>query len=271
VARLQQSGSAELVRAWLEGDWNVAEGAFFDRWSNDNILAPFNVPDWWTRFRSFDWGSAAPFSVGWWAVASDDFNHLSGVRIPRGALVRYREWYGRGKRVNEGLRLTAEEVADGIVERERGDRVADGVADPSIFARNGGPSIADRMALHRAYFRPADNTRVGKLGAMSGWDQVRARMRPRPGAAPMLYVVDTCREFIRTVPVLQCDPMRIEDIDTNAEDHIADETRYACLARPYLLPAPPAPGPSRSMTETGRWTGWKDSFRASGSQMWKVM
>jgi hypothetical protein len=46
----------------------------------------------------------------------------------------------------------------------------------------------------------------------------------------MLYVFDTCRDFIRTVPVLGHDPQRPEDLDTHAEDHIADETRYACLA-----------------------------------------
>jgi hypothetical protein len=272
VARLQQSGSAELVRAWLEGDWNIAEGAFFDRWSNDNIIVPFVLPDWWTRYRAFDWGSAAPFSVGWWTVASDDYNHPAGIRIPRGALIRYAEWYGRGRRVNEGLRLTAEEVGAGIVERERlrGDRVTDGVADPSIFARNGGPSIAERMNQQGAWFRPADNTRVGRAGAMSGWDQVRARMRPKAGAPPMLHVFDTCREFIRTVPVLQHDPMRIEDIDTAAEDHIADETRYACLARPLITEKPKA-DPARSMVESGNWTGWDDSWAASGSERWKTL
>ncbi|MBA3812266.1 MAG: hypothetical protein H0X27_11615, partial [Caulobacteraceae bacterium] len=55
-ARLRQSGSAELVRAWLEGDWSVVEGAFFDRWSNRNIVKPFTFPDWWARIRAFDWG-----------------------------------------------------------------------------------------------------------------------------------------------------------------------------------------------------------------------
>ena len=47
---------------------------------------------------------------------------------------------------------------------------------------------------------------------------------------------------IRTVPVLQHDPERLEDLDTNAEDHIADETRYACLSRPLIAPRP---GPGR--------------------------
>ena len=154
VARLYLSGSAQLVRAWLEGDWSSIEGAFFDRWSDANVVTPFAVPAFWTRFRAFDWGYAAPFSVGWWAVVSDDHAAVdqsgNGRTLPRGALVRYREWYGAGQRVGQGLRLTAEEVAAGIREREGTERVELGIADPSIFARDGGPSLAERSvgALH---------------------------------------------------------------------------------------------------------------------------
>lgn len=73
VQRLKASGSETLVRAWLDGDWSVIEGAFFDCWSHErHVVRPFAVPEHWLRFRSMDWGSASPFSVGWWAVASED-------------------------------------------------------------------------------------------------------------------------------------------------------------------------------------------------------
>ncbi|HEY2483032.1 MAG TPA: hypothetical protein VGI30_12680, partial [Caulobacteraceae bacterium] len=261
VARLHQSGSAQLVRAWLEGDWNTIEGAFFDRWSSANVAPPFVLPAFWSRFRAFDWGYAAPFSVGWWAVVSDNHS-VDGRILPRGALVRYREWYGRGARGREGLRLTAEEVAAGILEREAPETIRTGVADPSIFARDGGPSLGERMAMAGVHFRPADNTRVGRVGALSGWDQMRARIAPAEGAAPMLYVFDTCRDFIRTVPVLRHDPLRPEDLDTEAEDHIADETRYACLSRPLIAkpPTPPA-GPAdwdwEGMRKRDEFVSWK--------------
>jgi hypothetical protein len=63
--RLRASGSAELVRAWLDGDWSVTLGAFFDCWdSKKHVIAPFQIPTKWLRFRSMDWGSASPFSVG---------------------------------------------------------------------------------------------------------------------------------------------------------------------------------------------------------------
>lgn len=244
VARLQLSGSKELVRAWLEGDWDVVEGAFFDGWSAArNVVRPFTIPALWTRFRSFDWGSARPFSVGWWAVASDNYD-AENVRIPRGALVRYREWYGSTGKPNEGLKLTAEEVAKGIVEREKGDTIAYGIADPSIFKEDGGPSIGERMGRAGVRWRPADNTRVGTRGAMGGWDQVRARIKGTEDG-PMLVVFSTCRDTIRTLPAMQHDADRPEDLDTGAEDHIVDEVRYGCMSRPLTAKAPvPSGNPS---------------------------
>jgi hypothetical protein len=127
-----------------------------------------------------------------------------------------------------------------ILEREAGEKIRTSVADPSIFSQDGGPSVGERMRRAGVGFGPADNTRVGKAGALSGWDQVRARIAGTKDG-PMLAVFDSCRDFIRTVPVLQHDRMRLEDLDTAAEDHIADETRYACLARLFLPRIPPKP------------------------------
>ena len=91
VANLQMVGSDTLVRAWLEGDWTVIEGAYFDCWRYDlHVVEPFAVPAHWGRFRSMDWGSAKPFSVGWWAIVGDDHclpaQGGSNRVIPRGAL-----------------------------------------------------------------------------------------------------------------------------------------------------------------------------------------
>jgi len=233
--RLSQSGSEMLVRAWLEGDWSVVMGAFFAGWSGRNIIDPFEIPRKWTRFISFDWGLAVPFSVGWWAVVSENTRLPSSLNLPRGALVRYREWYGADAK-GKGLGLTATEVAQGILARQPGEDEAEGVADPSIFARAGGrtgPTIAEEMRLAGVTFSPADNTRVGKLGAVSGWNQVRQRILGNK-VGPMLVVFDTCRDFIRTIPAQQHDPLRAEDLDTKGEDHIADETRYACMSRPLI-------------------------------------
>jgi hypothetical protein len=254
VQQLKASGSEQLVKAWLEGDWNVIDGAFFDCWDTQkHVIRPFGIPSEWLRFRSMDWGSARPFSVGWWAVAADDY-HFSqqhgtdsewrvgqddggaaqgkGQCIPRGAIVRYREWYGR-KGPNEWLKLTAAEVALGILSKEQpGETIAYSVLDPAAFAVDGGPSIAERMAKVGASFRRADNKRTAQLGALSGWDQMRKRLVGEDGR-PMIYCFSTCTDSIRTIPALQHDPDKPEDLDTDGEDHAADEWRYGCMSRPY--------------------------------------
>jgi hypothetical protein len=241
VANLFQVGSESLVKAWLEGDWSVIDGAFFDGWSNQrHVLAPFEIPADWSRFRAFDWGSARPFSVGWWAIAGENLSVPDAVvgqrLIPRGALLRYREWYG-ATGPNVGLKLTAEAVADGIKERSLNEVYAYSVADPAIFSMDGGPSIAERMSNRGIQFRPADNKRVSQLGAMGGWDQMRARLAGDLDGNPMIFTFSTCRDSIRTIPALQHDSLRPEDLDTDGEDHAADEWRYACMSRPYVKPA----------------------------------
>jgi hypothetical protein len=233
INRLYLVGSAQLVNAWLKGDWDAIEGAFFPEFSTDkHVVQPVALPKHWTRFRAMDWGSAKPFSVGWYAVSDGEL-----PQFPRGALVKYREWYGiatdaRGEFIpNVGLKLTAEEVGAGILKRETKDeRIEGGVLDPSAFAENGGPSIAHRMGV---LFRPADNKRVAQAGALGGWDQTRARLKGADGR-PMLYFFSTCTHTIRTLPALQHDSSRPEDVDTDGEDHAPDETRYACMSRPWI-------------------------------------
>lgn len=240
VSRLKAAGSPELVRAWLEGDWSVIAGAFFPEFdAGRHIIAPRALPEHWQRFRSLDWGSARPFSVGWWAVSDGTLPDIA-----RSALVRYREWYGSTGEPNVGLRLTAEEVATGIKRREASDpgQVL-GVADPAIFSSDGGPSIAERMGRAGVTFKPADNARVARLGALGGWDQVRQRLKGDAEGRPMMLIFATCVDAIRTLPALQHDGSRPEDVDTEGEDHAADEIRYACMSRPMMRDAPPVARP----------------------------
>lgn len=239
IAGLQMVGSAQLVKAWLEGDWDAVEGAFFDNWSKDrHVVLPFDIPIDWVSFRSMDWGSASPFSIGWWAVAGDRLG-----AIPRGALVRYREWYGASG-PGKGLKLANSEIAQGIIDREKGDpKLSYAVLDPSAFAEQGGPSIGEQINTYllKAKLQPfheADNKRIAQKGAISGWDQMRGRLHGDAEGNPMIVTFDTCTDSIRTIPVLQHDPDRPEDLDTDAEDHAADEWRYACMSRPWMRTKP---------------------------------
>lgn len=243
VLRLRQSGSEQLVKAWLEGNWDIVDGAFFDEFDENLHVKPSSIilsaTPQTIRFRAFDWGSARPFSVGWYAICDGLWPRENP--LPHGALFKYREWYG-AKGPNIGLKMTATEVQNELLKWEENERIRYAVADPSIFIRNGGPSIAESMAKCR--WRRADNKR------QPGWEAIRQRLVGIDGV-PMLYFSDQCEDTIRTLPTLQHEEKNPEDLDTDAEDHAADELRYACMSRPWKpalphipqgLTFPPLPG-----------------------------
>lgn len=261
VARIMACGNEALVRAWLDGDWSVIAGAYFPEFSvEQHVVAPVALPAHWVRFRSADWGSASPFCILWWAVSDGSL-----AQFPRGAIVCYREWYGcdeqalKEGRANVGLKLTAEEVGEGINAREGsrlrndgelkagtgGERIDMSVMDPSAFKHDGGPSITERMATHcGVYFHHADNARAGNRGSLSGWDAVRQRLKGDHGSddgRPLIYFFSTCVHSIRTLPALQHDDTHPEDADTDGEDHAPDAIRYGCLARPWTRDVPQPP------------------------------
>jgi hypothetical protein len=228
INRLKASGSPELVRAWLEGDWTVVTGAFFPEFGLHHICAPLALPKHWV------------------AVSDGELQ-----QFPRGAIVNYREWYGMPPgRPNVGLKLTAEEVADGILAREdSGEKIDMSVIDPAAFTADGGPSHAERMSKRGVFFQRADNARIGKLGAIAGWDLLRQRLKGEDDR-PMIYFFSTCVDIIRTLPAMQHDEKRPEDVDTDAEDHAADSVRYACAARPWVREAPKPQEPKSPLQQT---------------------
>lgn len=227
IERLKGSGSAELVRGWLEGDWSAIAGAYFTEFGLHHVIRPFEIPRHLIRFRSFDWGSMRPFVCGWYVV-----NDGSIKEYPAKSIIKYREWYG-GK-ANVGLKLQVEEVAKGILARqEPKEEITYSVADPAIFREDGGPSIAETMRKHGVSFRAADNERV------AGWTQLRSRLIGIDDK-PLIYFFSTCVDSIRTIPTLQHDTAKPEDVNSEGDDHCADEVRYACMSRPYARPIAPA-------------------------------
>lgn len=222
-----------LRRALLEGSWDSFEGQVFSEFTNDpqhysdhlwtHVIDPFPIPLWWPRYMSFDHGYSKPFSCGWWAID------------PEGRAYRYKEWYGcKPRQANVGLELTPREIAEGIIAREEEEAdnnlSIDRIADPAIFDRSRGDSVADQMrpdfGRKGVIFRRGDHTR------MAGLMQVHERMRFNPEGKPMMYVFSTCKDWLRTVPALPYSMTKPEDIDTDAEDHAYDETRYFFMSHP---------------------------------------
>ena len=106
-----------------------------------------------------------------------------------------------------------------------------GVGDPAIWQSDGTESIGALMERERVYFEKGDHNRI------SGKMQCHHRLAFDENGIPMLYVFDTCKHFIRTVPNLVYSETDVEDIDTDGEDHIYDELRYVCMKNP-ISPRP---------------------------------
>ena len=271
VQKLAGTGSEALVRAWLEGDWDAIIGQYFDCWRSDlHVIKPFPLQEHWIRFRGYDWGYASPGCVQWWCAVGSDTWHPDGFMIPKGSIVCYREWY-IAKETDEGLRLPDEEIARGILARERDDpparigasilsdhKVNYSVADPSIWNQRpsglAGPPIAETMAKSGVHFRPADNNRI------AGWAQMRSRMVGIDGR-PTIYFFDTCDAAIRTIPALPHDETDPEDVDTEANDHSGDCCRYSAMSRPWMKPEIVAAEPMQNMHDLTIERLWQEHAR----------
>lgn len=237
----------KLRDAWLYGRWDIFEGQFFEdfrttpdvqkchdagitpedavkqhRWTH--VIEPFDLNKGscrgWNIMRSYDFGYNKPFSLGYWAVDYD------------GVLYRILEMYGCTQTPNEGVKWSPDEQFRRMVELEnthpwlKGRKIIDSVADPAIWDSSRGESIADTAAKYGIYFTQGDNQRI------PGWMQVHYRLQFDRNGYARMYVFDTCKAFIRTMPLMMYSETHPEDLDTKLEDHCPDEVRYMCMSRP---------------------------------------
>jgi hypothetical protein len=250
----------ELARALTEGDWDAVVGAALHNLSRErHQLRQFSPPRHWTRFMALDWGTARPFSVGWYAVsdgaalaAKDGWPERD---LPAGAVIRYAEWYGFDGRPNHGLRLSADQVANGILEREANHRatIVDyygritgecpapaptaRVGDSGMWSSHDGPSPRERM------FRVTDgriNLIQSRKDLKVNYAEIIARLAGNSKFSkdgntsddPMLFITANCTQFWRTVPPLVLDENDPDKgPDKNQECHVYDELQYALAYR----------------------------------------
>jgi hypothetical protein len=239
--RLEGLGDPELVRAMREGDWDIVAGGMFDDlWKRDkHFIEPFTIPSSWRLDRTFDWGSSRPFSVGWWAE-SDGTKAPNGRTYPRGSLFRFAEWYGWNGKPDVGCKMLAVEIAREIKRLEllwhlngywagAQDRVKPGAADSSIFDVENDMCIARDMQKEGVRWLEADKS----PGSRKNGAEIFRKYLKASLASPMehagVFIFNRCTNFARTIPVLPRDEKIRDDVDTHAEDHIWDETRYRIL------------------------------------------
>jgi hypothetical protein len=225
-------------KAWLEGRWDiVAGGAIDDLWDEDiHFIPPFAIPKTWYVDRSFDWGSSAPFSIGWWAEADGSEvriwdkreNRYNLVTFPKGTLFRIAEWYGWNGEANKGLKMVSSEIARRIKKAEANlpYYVNPGPADTSIFSIIDGTSYADEMArVGVMWTRAAKGPGSRVIGLENLRDKLEASL-VRPMESPGIFIFENCRQWRRTVPTLPRDQKKMDEVDTDAEDHCFDDTMY---------------------------------------------
>ena len=246
VAELETIKNPNLRKAWLYGDWDVtAGGALDDVWdSNVHIVPRFVVPESWHIDRSFDWGSSHPFSVGWWAEANgEEAQIIVGNEVytfcpSAGSLIQIYEWYGTAEiGSNEGLKMSATEVAKGIVDREVSMMIngwisvqpSPGPADNQIrdVREIDVDTIESKMQKEGVSWLESDKSPGSRR---NGLQLLRDRLEAAcKGEGPGIYFMQNCTSSIDTLPTLPRDEKNIDDVDTKSEDHCYDMVRYRVL------------------------------------------
>ena len=240
------AGDPELLKAWVEGSWDVAQGAYFSDvisrqrnafgpWEPDTFYDAINPKDW-RVFLAHDFGSRAPSVTYVCAEARwvgtrgpEDRYFAAGSPLLLDELAT-----NAPNSLTEGMGYTTPHLAEQIhemAERWRMKR-AEGVADDAIFAKtgSGAGSIRDEFARCGVYFSSAK-----KGDRVHGWQKMR-RLLQGTGSVdePGLYVSNGCTYWWDTVPTLPRDPRRVEDVDTRSPDHAGAACRYAVTGRPQV-------------------------------------
>jgi PBSX family phage terminase large subunit len=196
----------DLRRAWVEGDWSVFAGQAFTGFrSEKHVIEPFQIPRHWSMWRAVDWGYHAPFCCLWLAQDPDT----------RRVYV-FRELYEKG--------VTDVQQAKLIVNNTPEDACTVTWADPSMWSKK---SAGDRVFSTADEYR--DNGIVltkGNNDRISGKRKVDRVLAGLEDGKPGLQIMSNCRNLIRTLPALPYDETKVEDVDTDAEDHAYDCLRY---------------------------------------------
>ena len=242
LVTLQSLADPNRRKAWLEGDWDIHVGSFFEGvWdAKRHVVEPFAIPPTWKVWRAMDWGYARPYAIYWFALDPDGVHYI------------WRELYGAGARPNEGTREDAATVARKVRSIEEHDERLGyeyrlSLADPSIFAKIGADrSIGQVFRESGVKWQPAWNAKGSRVNGL----QEIIRLL----AADKLKVFSSCRHWLRTVPSIPPSDDNPEDVDTDAEDHAVDCSRYGIMRRRSSPDNAPQPDVGDELTITSDGT-----------------
>lgn len=219
IRTLQALKDPNRKKAWLEGDWDIHVGAFFESVWNPkvHIIAPFPIPSHWKVWKAMDWGFSAPYCVLWLALDPD------------GCIYVWRELYGAGEKEGEGTKEPADKVAMKVRKIEEHDERLGyeyrmNLADPSIFSNIGTERTIGKIFAEKGVrWQPAWN---GKGSVANGSQEIFRLL-----GEGKLKIFSTCKHLIRTLPAIGPDELDPEKYDSNGEDHAVDTLRYGVMRR----------------------------------------
>lgn len=245
-ANLSGLGNEALVKAMLEGDWDIVAGAALDIDRQRHMIRGFKPPNHWTKFSALDWGFVKPYSNVWFTVVEggtllEAKGDWPAVYLPDKAVVMYRELYGSTGKPDEGSREESPVVARKIaqVERDAKEHMDYRIADSQLWAKNDGPSMADRMhEATKGEFSPRPCTKDRQAGYAELCNRLKGEVQDDGKFLPMFYVTENCFNWWRTVPSLILDDMHPEKGPDEAQElHSYDATVYGLVSWPYTTTA----------------------------------
>jgi len=201
--------------AYLEADWSLFAGQYFDLFDRRNHtakaaeLAGVCATPWLPRWISIDWGFEHPAAVYW---------HVQDGNERTGRTITYRELVAN--------RMSPRALAHEIIERSRGEKINAIYLGPDAFAqRTDESTIADQLGEIFAAAKlprpaPADNDRIG------GWMLMYQLLESQ-----QWVISDNCGELIRTLPELIRDERNVEDVAKTEGDDAAESARYGLKSR----------------------------------------
>ncbi len=251
--RLESIKNETLKKAWIEGDWDVQAGQFFEELDRKiHLVKPFEIPDRWQRFGAYDYGFGHPAFAGWFAVDEDGVVYLY--------------------RVQASSRTKVDEFAERMNVHPDTKLISTWWAGHDCWARKpyafghelNQPTIAEAFTKHKIFLRPANVDRI------QGWNQLRQYLSPFTGPLGQITsnfkIFDTadCNLVFDSIARCTHDPDRIEDVlkvdaengDVETGDDGADMCRYGLMSRPIKTKPEPKYDPMRYRKKLNRVTGW---------------
>lgn len=238
----------EMLKAWMDGDWDARAGGMFDDLFNDDVhlVEPFLIPRSWRLDRAFDWGSAAPYAYGLFAESDGTpYTTMRGEVVPtiRGDVFMIQEDYGWNGTPNKGSKLNPEQQATRFKQLEQTwgvhGLVKPGAAGVDIWSKARGP------AIYQTYLKKGIKFIMAYVAAgsrASGLQEIRTRLfnadprdeddNPLPREYPGVFFFKTnCIHLYRTIIGAAPDEKNPDDLDPKYEDHMIDMLRYRLFTK----------------------------------------